>query len=856
MIPVKLKMRNFMCYAGDIPPVFFSGIHVACISGNNGNGKSALVDAMTWALWGRTRAKSDDDLVHSGRMETEVEFDFTVDKQQYRIVRKHRRPKTRRGVGLSSLDLLVASGDGFKVISGDRIKQTQQQLIDILHMDYDTFVNSALLRQGDADQFTKQTPVKRKEVLASILGLDYYDELESRAKDQVREQETESAQFENAIRDIDDELARKQDYEVELAGLKSELAVMDERLREQELKLNKLRQEKEIRETKKQQLEQLAAHIQQTEKDLERWGGQVKQSCTRLEVYEDVMSRRTSIEGNYARLGQVKKLNGELELKLRLVMALNERRYVLDVSIVKAKEQLLNKHSLLQDKIEELETTVKGLPPLKDDLRQTQSRLNILAEDEEPLRQKRYAGQQLQGRVGRLASDIARLESEIAEIQEKIQLLLTQDNTACPLCETELGTDRLKLIESKYEAGRRAKSESLEKYRKEMASARQELKTLEEAVSMLEKKLIQDRAGEEGKTGYLLRQIAEAEAAVPRLGEARQLLDDIEASLSRKDYAAAEQEALLEIEKEVAALGYDGRQHEEVRSHLADLERYEAPKRSLEEADRLYNQEKEALTYAEKARRELLESLEADNGKLKELTAETSLLPQLMADLALAETEHGNLVTERKKTEEMLWTVKARLERCWELEEKKKNKEGQLSEASRLGKIYGDLAEAFGKRGVQALLIERTIPEIEIEANKLLARMTDNRMHLKIETQRETKKGDVFETLDINISDELGMRNYEMFSGGEAFRINFSIRIALSRLLAMRAGARLPTLIIDEGFGTQDSDGISKLKEAINSIQDEFDKILVITHIDELKDAFPARIDVVKTAHGSTVEFG
>ena len=93
------------------------------------------------------------------------------------------------------------------------------------------------------------------------------------------------------------------------------------------------------------------------------------------------------------------------------------------------------------------------------------------------------------------------------------------------------------------------------------------------------------------------------------------------------------------------------------------------------------------------------------------------------------------------------------------------------------------------------------LPEIEVETNELLARMTDNRMHVKIETQRETKKGDVIETLDINISDELGTRNYEMFSGGEAFRINFAIRIALSKLLARRAGAPLPTLVVDEGFG-------------------------------------------------------
>ena len=61
------------------------------------------------------------------------------------------------------------------------------------------------------------------------------------------------------------------------------------------------------------------------------------------------------------------------------------------------------------------------------------------------------------------------------------------------------------------------------------------------------------------------------------------------------------------------------------------------------------------------------------------------------------------------------------------------------------------------------------------------------------------------------------------------------------------------TLVIDEGFGTQDVSGREKLVEAINSIQDEFDKIIVITHIEELKDAFPVRLDVVKTEEGSMV---
>src|SRR3712207_3192221 len=124
--------------------------------------------------------------------------------------------------------------------------------------------------------------------------------------------------------------------------------------------------------------------------------------------------------------------------------------------------------------------------------------------------------------------------------------------------------------------------------------------------------------------------------------------------------------------------------------------------------------------------------------------------------------------------------------------------------------------------------------------------MTDNQMHLAMETQRDSKKGDTLETLDIRISDGLGTRDYALFSGGEAFRVNLAVRVALSKLLARRANANLKMLVIDEGFGTQDGRGRDRIVEAINAVAHDFQCVLVITHIQELKDLFPHQIEVSK----------
>ena len=857
MIPVKLSMRNFMCYRDNVPPLYFDGIHLACLSGDNGNGKSAIIDAMTWALWGKARAGSDDDLIHTTQSEMEVEFEFTVGQQMYRILRKRSRPKRRGSPGQPALELQMSTGDGFRPITGNTITQTQQKIIDILHMDYDTFINSSYLRQGHADEFTRQAPAKRKEVLGSILGLSLYDELEEQAKELTRGQDIEKSQLENTIQDINAELAQKPTYEAELEQAQGVLLNIEEITRNKETGLNELKKKKEALESKKTQLDEIELRISSGAGDLERWDEQGRQHHARIKEYEEIISQRTTIEEGYAQFIEIKKTNDEFYDKSLLANKLERQKTQLETAITKAGHDLTTEHTVTQREISTLEARVQKLPELKNQLDQVQTQIRQLAETEAIINQKEQAVQDLQTQVNYLESEITRLEREINELTEKLDLISSHTEShaevRCPLCETELTKEGLELITTKYTDEKQDKSDLLKVNQAELARRRTELNTLQEEESNLESGLNQEKTRLQSQASVLSKEITEIEETDKRLSELKAVLDSIEQRLAKKDFAAAEQEALAAIEAELASLGYDVDRHEQARQQLSQMEPYDRDKHKLDEAVRLIDQEKTAASRAEEAAQSLKDNLTLDNQKREALTADLTGFAQLLSELTEAETEYRNLAAQRSQAQETVGSIKAKLQRCVELETRKQEREDRLSQVSKEEDIYSELARAFGKTGIQALLIEMALPEIESEANRLLGRMTDNRMHVRFETQRETKKGTVQETLDINIADELGTRNYEMFSGGEAFRIDFAIRIALSRLLARRAGAPLPTLIIDEGFGTQDHSGLEKLQEAINSIQEDFDKILVITHMDELKDAFPTRIDVTKTAEGSTI---
>jgi exonuclease SbcC len=365
---------------------------------------------------------------------------------------------------------------------------------------------------------------------------------------------------------------------------------------------------------------------------------------------------------------------------------------------------------------------------------------------------------------------------------------------------------------------------------------------------------LRDLPGLEHELAILTERIRVGEEVAQSLEKARGELEQVDGELAREGYAPKARSSLEKVLAQASELGYDAAAHQAARREVEEGQAHAERMAYLDAARTGVQQEKTALDQLVGTIDRRRDQIETDQTRITELEKTEADLKKQVENAQTVEEDLVRVRREEAEARQRMGAAQQRLTACEALTQQQESRLSQQQALAHQQGLYEELRTAFGVHGVPAMIIEAAVPEIEAEANRLLGRMTGGRMHVRLETQRETQAGEVRETLDIRIMDEVGERNYENYSGGEQFRVNFALRIALSRLLARRAGAQLQTLIIDEGFGTQDALGRERLVEAIQSIQDEFSLVLVITHIEELQDVFPTRIQVTKLPEGSTVE--
>ena len=324
-----------------------------------------------------------------------------------------------------------------------------------------------------------------------------------------------------------------------------------------------------------------------------------------------------------------------------------------------------------------------------------------------------------------------------------------------------------------------------------------------------------------------------------------------------------EEKEILKLQTEIKSIQIDNHKYQETIKKINELSNLQGKKEKLIAAQATLESEKKVVVELRALftnKKSQIEKLEEEVKKLPNLV---SHLSNLEIQFSQKENQLNSLRGEEKEARNLLGQATELISRAEQMEKLSTQKLEEKSQLQKEKEAFEELALAFGKRGIQAMIIETAIPEIEDESNRLLDRLTEGRMRVRLETQRETKtkvetaEGKVYtlvETLDIIISDEMGERPYENYSGGEQFRVNVALRLALSKLLTRRAGAKLQFLILDEGFGTQDAEGRTRIVEVLDTIKNDFEKIIVITHLEELKEEFPVRIEVSKNSGGSTFQ--
>lgn len=847
MIPTRLELRNFLAYRAP-EPIVFEGIELACLSGANGVGKSSLLDAITWALWGKARARRDDDLIHLGQNDMQVAIDFEQEGLRYRVLR--RRSRVGRG-SRGGLDLMVYDKDNFpRVINEAGARRTQDKINQILRLDYETFVHSAFLQQGRADAFTLKTAAERKRILADILGLEQWAAYEAVAKARLHGIDSQIDILKHDINRIDEEISREPQLAAELERIQTALAEARSRLGRAEEAYSRAANAATALRRERESLHELERQIASREEDMAAAQAEIQRQDEKIAGYQQTIAQSESIEAGFSQLREAREDQGAIAEQLA-------RQAELDRQARQLETALSGKRAALSSEVEVQRERIRGLEAQQAagaaaDIEALRAQLHDLQDLEKQRDESTKAVQQMRERRSALGARKATLTAEGRALNDRLEQLRLADGAACPLCAQPLTAEHRADLLKRLRAERDDKREQYRQCSAEIDGVNAGSKLRQAQIDSWATQLkalpaLQQRLGALGEGARLAQ---EASAALP--SERRQLTQ-LETRLENDDFSAELRRQLEQLGRQRDEIGYDPASHADIRSQLEAFATYDRQHSQLEFA-------RASLPEARQIRDDTAARLAAMRGSHEQAEGRLARVSSAIAALEAQAREEGerreqaeNVRAEVQRFNERATILEQELNAIGAGRESLKRLGARLESAQRRQSLTNELRAAFGRNGLPALIIETAIPELEAVTNDLLARMTAGRMSLRLSAQRQKISGGSAETLDIEIADELGARGYELYSGGEAFRINFALRIALSKLLARRAGAQLRALFIDEGFGSQDEAGRDKLVDAINTIQADFDLILVITHIDELRDAFPAQLLVEKTADGSQV---
>lgn len=780
---------------------------VVGILGANGAGKSTLIEAIAWALYGSGGRNSD--IIRDGKEgiknynaspkeECSVKIIFEFNGINYELVRSLK--------GKSNTPNACLIADGMQMANSD--SAVTEKIEKMLGMGSKEFFISIFSRQKDLSALSELNPTKRKEHIVRLLDIDIlHDVLKNVGNDLNIEKRVKEA-LESSLKNSDGEL--KKDCLIRNKNLlitskneiNKELSVLKEREAELLNEKNKASEE----------LEKLDA---------------VYRKYIEAKNAADSKKREIEIENNHlqsldmeiASLNKKLEKLPELELKYKSYEEMLRKKETLDEERI-----IFGKRNDMILKLNHLDQNIKSYySKEKEILADLEKYSGVSSELDKNAEQI----SEIEEKINEIRINISELDAALKEnakaeksIKEKITVMKERGpESVCPECERTLG-EHHNILMNKLQTELQEKSEAVKAASEKKASL----------LNFENEEKIHLAALKKRKT-HLEAERQQGIEHTASLRSARNQIKDLE-----EEKKAAENSLLSMRSVEFNEVEYQNL-IESLKSLKKSSDEYNGLKGESRNLPNLI-QKKQEDEYKIRCRNDelvkLLNNLQNIEYNEEAYQGAKAMVKSAEEDYSAIQKEINQKQTQSAVIDERLDGNAREINEVEETELKQKESLKKISELATLKNIFSELKDN---------LMERIIPALTDIASSMFSDMTDGR-YLGLELDD-----------DYNISIYDGDAKYPIsrFSGGEMDLANLCLRLAISRLLSDRSGKDINFLVLDEIFGSQDQSRKRNIMAALSKLENQFGQILLITHIDDVKDLMQNVISVHDSNEGESV---
>ncbi|CAN5400265.1 exonuclease SbcCD subunit SbcC [soil metagenome] len=872
MIPQRITLENFLSFGEPVTLEFTDDEPLWVLGGPNGVGKSAVFDAITFALFGVHRGGKlrVDELIRHGATGFKVVFEFGFDGNNYRITRGYNKGR----VLPPKLDVRTAD-EWTPLVGITKVNELNDWVKQKFGMDYEAFTSSVMLMQGQADKLLSATRSERVDTLKNIIGFEDYEKLADSVKaaaNATRSEFTTATTLYGSLSPVDESQLTAATKDVEAAEAQANAA--------QSAKEAAIRREGAAKQW---------ASLNDKLKGVNDW---LSQAAERAKTAEDVQAKHTRLRGLNSVLpvlenltairGELAKLTEKQTAGLDKQSRLKEQH---DAAVAAANAATLEAESFRKT-LDTAKTTLddakKQLPLLKS-YRGFASEIDTL---QSQLQQQPDAGPQLVATTDEEAEADKALKAADAEFnQSKARLDTARDNlkemqtvkvgVKCSRCRQTVTAEHAEAEKVELTAAvesftkQHTDAEAAAKAAKQRhATAKAALATVtlqHQAREQLSKQIQQQtsnlsKLGVTATTAELKQQIQQWEqrqstATIELKPVETQSAAAMDTAVKQAEAAKIADKSLRKLEPELAAAAATVTGLE---SRIAgELARLQAPWTEADAANlNALTAEQTALRDERIEERALdlqkdSQEIESKRATHADLVREIDNIPETDRVTVAAATIAVQTAEEKRKAAETAFALaKEALRKLAEDDKHYRAVETDLRAKERANVLHKKLDALLGDAGLMRDLIRDAERDVVALADETLRQLTNQDLSLELDNEEEKTFA-----LQIRKAGDDNVTAVEFISGSQRFRVAVSLALAIGRYAA---GKRRPieAVIIDEGFGSLDEDGLRAMAENLQDLRrtQALKRIILVSHQPNFTSQFPAGYRLSPSPTGTTAE--